>query len=63
MKNLTLIRLKETAKLESLIASGADYNTIIKQSQKIDKYIIKEMNRRNYKKNKANLTPKCQLFY
>lgn len=50
MKDLTLVRLKETAKLESLITLGADYNTIIKQSQKIDKYIIKEMERRNNKK-------------
>lgn len=52
MKNLTLIRLKEIAKLESLIASGADYNTIIEKSQKIDKYIVEEMKIRNDRKNK-----------
>ncbi len=46
MKNMTLIRLKETAKLETLIASGADYNTIVKQSQKIDKYITEEMKKK-----------------
>ena len=43
MKDKTLIRLKETAKLETLITSGADYQTIVKQSQKIDKYITEEM--------------------
>ncbi len=47
MKNVTLIRLKETAKLESLIASGADYNTIVRQSQKIDRYITQEMKKKN----------------
>lgn len=50
MKNETLVRLKETAKLESLITSGADYNTIIKQSQKIDKYITEEMKKKNERK-------------
>ena len=43
MKNSTLMRLKETAKLETLITSGADYQAIVKQSQKIDKYITEEM--------------------
>lgn len=46
MKKETLSRLKATAKLESLITSGADYNTIIKQSQKIDRYITEEMKKR-----------------
>ncbi len=50
MKNETLARLKETARLESLIASGADYNTIIRQSQKIDKYITEEMKKKNKRK-------------
>ena len=39
MKSQTLKRLKHTAKLESLIAQEADYNKILKQSQKLDKYI------------------------
>lgn len=45
--NKVLSRLKDTAKLESLIASNADYNKILKQSQKIDKYIVEEMRRIN----------------
>ena len=51
MRNETLMRLKETAKLETLITSGADYNTIIKQSQKIDEYITKEMKEKGKKIN------------
>lgn len=49
MKDKTLLRLKNTAKLESLIAQGADYETILRQSQKIDKYIVEEMLRINNK--------------
>lgn len=49
MDNKTLKRLKSTAKLESLIAQGADYDIILKQSQKIDKYIVEEMKRINDK--------------
>ena len=49
MKDSTLLRLKNTARLESLIAQGADYETILKQSQKIDKYIVKETLRINNK--------------
>lgn len=49
MENKTLKRLKNTAKLESLITQGADYETILKQSQKIDKYIVEEMIRINKK--------------
>lgn len=47
--NNKLKRLKHTAKLESLIAQGADYDTILKQSQKIDKYIVEEMIKMNKK--------------
>ena len=54
MKNETLVRLKETAKLESLIASGADYNTIVRQSQKIDRYITQEMKKLNDRKIVSN---------
>ena len=52
MKNQTLERLKHTAKLESLIANEADYAKILKQSQRIDKYIVDEMIRINKKKDK-----------
>ena len=51
MKKNTLARLKNTARLESLIAQGADYELILKQSQKIDKYIVEEMKERNKRKN------------
>lgn len=43
MKDTKLLRLKDIAKLEALIIQGADYDKILKQSQKIDKYIIEEM--------------------
>lgn len=49
MNRKVLKRLKNTAKLESLIAQGADYDIILKQSQKIDKYIVEEMMRINNK--------------
>ena len=49
MRNQTLKRLKHTAKLESLIAQQADYEKILKQSQRIDKYIVEEMKRINDK--------------
>lgn len=49
MNKKTLKRLKNTAKLESLIAQGADYDTILKQSQKLDQYIVEEMLRINEK--------------
>lgn len=49
MNKKTLKRLKHTAKLESLIAQGADYDTILKQSQKLDQYIVEEMLRINEK--------------
>lgn len=53
MKNQTLRRLKHTAKLESLIAQEADYDKILRQSQRIDKYIVDEMIRINNKKDKV----------
>ena len=46
----TLKRLKHTAKLEALILNGADYDTVLRQSKKIDKYIVEEMLRINQKK-------------
>ena len=48
--NKVLSRLRNTAKLEALIAADADYETILKQSQKIDKYIICEMKEINERK-------------
>ena len=42
-KSRTLLKLKNIAKLESMITQGADYETILRQSQKIDKYIVEEM--------------------
>ncbi len=42
--NYTKKRLKHTAKLEKLIAEGADYEKILKQSQIVDMYIAKELN-------------------
>ena len=50
MNNKTLKRLKHTAKLEALILNGADYDTVLRQSKKIDKYIVEEMLRINHKK-------------
>lgn len=52
MKNRTLLRLKDTAKLESLINKGADYDTILRQSQKIDEYIVEEMFKENQRDEK-----------
>lgn len=43
MKNITLLRLKHTAKLEKLIEENASYEAILKQSKKVDKDIICEM--------------------
>ena len=36
--------LKHTAKLEKLIESNAPYEKIIRESQKLDKYIMIKMN-------------------
>lgn len=43
MRNITLLRLKHTAKLEKLIKQNADYNKILKESRRVDKYIVIEM--------------------
>ena len=47
MKEMTLVRLKHTAKLEKMIEEGWDYKQILKQSRKLDKFITYEMKRRN----------------
>lgn len=41
---LCLLILKNTAKLEKLIYENAPYDKILKQSKKLDKYILKKMN-------------------
>lgn len=43
MRNITLLRLKHTAKPEKLIKQNADYNKILKESRIVDKYIVIEM--------------------
>ena len=43
MSNITLLRIKHTAKLEKLIKQNADYNKILKESRIVDKYIVIEM--------------------
>lgn len=40
---ICLLVLKNTAKLEKLISENASYEKILKQSQKLDKYILLEM--------------------
>ena len=47
MKDITLLRLKQTARLEKMIEEGRSYGEILKQSKEIDKYIACEMKRRN----------------
>ena len=47
MKNMTLLRLKHTAKLEKMIEEGRDYEEILKQSEKLDEYITYEMKKIN----------------
>ncbi len=50
MKNMTLLRLKHTAKLEKMIEEGRDYEEILKQSEKLDEYITYEMKKINNEK-------------
>lgn len=40
---VSLLVLKNTAKLEKLISENASYEKILKQSKKLDKYILLEM--------------------
>lgn len=39
-----LLIFKNRAKLSKLIEQGASYDKILKQSQKLDKYILVQMN-------------------
>lgn len=41
--NVTLLILKNRAKLEKLIIQNAPYNKILSQSKKLDKYIMIQM--------------------
>lgn len=50
MKKDTLMRLKNTAKLEALISSQADYSQILKMSQLLDKQVVEAMKELNEKK-------------
>lgn len=43
----TLLRLKNTAKLEKMITEGYSYDQILKQSEKLDEYITAEMKKIN----------------
>ena len=43
----TLLRLKNTARLEKMIEEGYEYEQILQQSQKLDNYITSEMKKRN----------------
>lgn len=49
MSNKNLIdteeRIKQTERLNKLIAEGADYKDILKQSQIVDEYIVRELKR------------------
>lgn len=40
---LTLLIMKNTAKLEKMIESGADYSVILKQSKKLDTLIMQKV--------------------
>ena len=52
MKNIKLLRLKHTAKLEKLIRENAPYDEILEESEKLDKLINEEMkNQIKYKQN------------
>lgn len=41
--NICLLVLKNTAKLEKLISENASYDKILKQSKKLDKYLLIRM--------------------
>ena len=43
----TLLRLKNTAKLEKMIEEGYEYEQILQQSKKLDQFITSEMKKRN----------------
>ena len=47
MKNSTLVRLRETAKLEKMIKENYSYEEILAQSKKLDELIVHEMKKIN----------------
>ena len=49
----TLLRLKNTAKLEKMIEEGYEYEQILQQSKKLDQFITSEMKKRNGQLNAA----------
>ena len=51
MKNMTLLRLKHTARLEKMINEGCEYEEILRQSKKLDKYIAYEIQKNNNNEN------------
>lgn len=40
---LTLLIIKNKDKLEKMIKTGEDYSKILKQSQKLDKFIVQKI--------------------
>lgn len=60
MNNITLLRMKHTAKLERLIKDNASYDEILKQSQILDKYIMAEIKSNpKFSIKKETNRPKC----
>ncbi len=53
MKDMTLLRLKHTARLEKMITEGCNYDEILTQSKKLDEYITYEMKKINEKPENA----------
>ena len=47
MKNITLLRLRYTARLEKMIEEGCKYEEILEQSKKLDELIMRDMEQRN----------------
>lgn len=47
MNHSTLIRLRQTAKLEKMIKENYSYEEILAQSKKLDEFIVREMKKIN----------------
>ncbi len=47
MNHSTLIRLRQTAKLEKMIKENYSYEEILAQSKKLDEFIVHEMKKIN----------------
>lgn len=48
---LTLLIMKNTAKLEKMIETGADYSLILKQSKKLDTFIMQRIKNQIHNRN------------